>query len=332
MHKQAYAIHKKPSRNFILLTFAAFTVTVALVFAASSWDLDTTMTISSLLSKDSSCLLALSNGRWELATEGCSPPQKGILSSCDNIHTDYPRQWVWNLLEHKSTHCVPDMLVHKEVSGLLRNKRVALVGDSHLRKLFNYLGEFLEDENISEAPTRDKKEHKDFIWNVKKTKTTIEFYWRAEIRSAASLLREFLENHQAPDLLVMDPSAHQAKWARNFTEFQGEIPRLMEAIHQYHREFGRKKTMFWLISPPFKEPFVKNDEMVTWMYSLKKFNSVLIEAGFLAPKGPVYPIDLYSMAQGCMDWCYRDGTHVVETFNTLLWQILTGAYRYILTS
>jgi len=97
-------------------------------------------------------------------------------------------------------------------------------------------------------------------------------------------------------------------------------------------QFGERKPVFWLISPPFKEPFTRDDENVTWMYSLKKFNSVLIDAGFMAPKGPVYPIDLYSMAEACMDWCYRDGTHVVPTFNTLLWQILSGAYGHITTS
>jgi hypothetical protein len=87
-----------------------------------------------------------------------------------------------------------------------------------------------------------------------------------------------------------------------------------------------------MISPPFKEPFTRDDENVTWMYSLKKFNSVLIDAGFMAPEGPVYPIDLYSMAEACMDWCYRDGTHVVPAFNTLLWQILSGAYSHITTT
>lgn len=321
---------QKPSKNSVLLIFVAFTVTIAVIFATSSWDLYSTIATASLFSKGDSCLLGLSNGHWELATDGCPAPRKGELSSCNNIHTQYPRQWAWD--SNEVSQCVPNRLVQRDVARLLRNKRVALVGDSHLRKLFNYLGEFLEDENITEAPTKDKKEHKDFVWNVKKTKTSVEFYWRAEIRSTASLLHDFLEKKKAPDLLVMDPSAHQAKWARNFTEFRGEIPRLIELIQRYDREFGRTKPMFWLISPPFKEPFTKDDEMVSWMYSLKKFNVVLIEAGFLAPRGPVYPIDLYSMAQGCMDWCYRDGTHVVETFNTLLWQILTGAYKHIITT
>ena len=330
MHKQGYGIAHKPSKNFVLLTFSAFAVTIAVIFATSSLDLYSTVALASSFIKDESCLLGLSNGHWELATDGCPAPRKGELSSCDNVHTEYPRQWVWD--STKVSNCVPNKLVHKYAARLLRNKRVALVGDSHLRKLFNYLGEFLEDENIAEAPIRDKKEHKDFLWKVKDTKTTIEFYWRAEIRSTASLLGEFLEMKQAPDILVMDPSAHQAKWARNFTEFRGEIPTLIERINKYQKEFGAKKPMFWLISPPFKEAFTRDDEMVTWMYSLKKFNAVLKEAGFLAPRGPVYPIDLYSMAQGCMDWCYRDGTHVVENFNTLLWQILTGAYRYIIAS
>lgn len=323
-------MNQRPSKNFVLLTFTAFAVTIAVVFATSSWDLYSTIVLASKFSKDDSCLSGLSNGHWELATDGCPAPEKGALSACDNVHTEYPRQWVWDSSE--SSQCIPSSLVHKDVVRLLRNKRVALVGDSHLRKLFNYLGEFLEDESIVEAPISDKKEHKDFVWKVKKTKTTVEFYWRAEVRSTASLLEDFLQKNQAPDLLVMDPSAHQAKWARNFTEFQEEIPRLLQTIQKYHKEFGTKKPMFWLISPPFKEPFTRDDEMVSWMYSLRKFNAALIEAGFMAPRGPVHPIDLYSMAQGCMDWCYRDGTHVVATFNTLLWQILTGAYKHIITS
>ena len=77
---------------------------------------------------------------------------------------------------------------------------------------------------------------------------------------------------------------------------------------------------------------MRDDENSTWIYSLKKFNTVLIEAGFMSPRGPVIPIDLFGMAEGCMDWCYRDHTHVVENFNTLLWQILTGAYQHIVTN
>lgn len=53
--------------------------------------------------------------------------------------------------------------------------------------------------------------------------------------TATTLLDEWLEQRTAPDLLVLDPSAHQAKWARNFTEFKGEVPGLVESITKYHR-------------------------------------------------------------------------------------------------
>jgi hypothetical protein len=92
------------------------------------------------------------------------------------------------------------------------------------------------DENISRAPTNDKKEHKDFVWKPKNSKTSIEFYWRANVITATNLIDEWLEKEQAPDMLVLDPSAHQAKWARNFTEFKGEIPGLMESLKKYHQK------------------------------------------------------------------------------------------------
>lgn len=53
--------------------------------------------------------------------------------------------------------------------------------------------------------------------------------------TATTLLDEWLEQRTAPDLLVLDPSAHQAKWARNFTEFKEEVPGLVKSITKYHR-------------------------------------------------------------------------------------------------
>lgn len=92
------------------------------------------------------------------------------------------------------------------------------------------------DENISKAPTSDKKEHKDFLWKPKYSNISIEFYWRANVITATNLIDEWLEKKQAPDMLVLDPSAHQAKWARNFTEFKGEIPGLVESLTKYRQE------------------------------------------------------------------------------------------------
>ena len=75
------------------------------------------------------------------------------------------------------------------------------------------------------------------MWKVKQTKTSLEFYWRANVITATTLLNEWIEEDEdAPDILVMDPSAHQAKWARNFTEFKGEVPGLVDTVHKYHQK------------------------------------------------------------------------------------------------
>lgn len=96
----------------------------------------------------------------------------------------------------------------------------------------------LADEDIVSAPTYDQKAHEDFLWKVRQTKTSIEFYWRANVITATQLLNVWLGGEEAPDLLVMNPSAHQAKWARNFTEFKSEIPGLVDAITRYKRKVG----------------------------------------------------------------------------------------------
>lgn len=163
----------------------------------------------------------------------------------------------------------------------------------------------------------------------------MEFYWRANVITTVNKLEEWLAWGEAPDVVIMDAAAHQAKWARNFTEFEAEVPLLADAVARYNATFGPGKPMFWLISPPFRENFTREPtegDMVAWMYSLKKFNAVLRTAGYLAPEGPVIPIDLWSIAEGCMEWCYRDGTHVAETVNTLLWSAVTGAYQWVLTN
>lgn len=66
-----------------------------------------------------------------------------MLSPCDNVHTEYPREWVWSR-SGKAASCIPRQLEYSEVARVLGKKRVALVGDSHLRKLYGYMGKFLE--------------------------------------------------------------------------------------------------------------------------------------------------------------------------------------------
>lgn len=246
-----------------------------------------------------------------------------MLHHCTNS-SGLPRRWTWDA---RALDCVPDSLVHQDVADLFRNKRVALVGDSHLRKLYHYLGDYLEDETIRTAPTSDKKEHRDFTRTIQSTGTRIEFYWRAEIRSTTAAINTFLDDGEAPDLLVCDASAHQAKWARDWREFILEIPDLVDAVERYDKKFGKGKPVVWLTSPPFKEVFDPNNEDTQFFYSLKKFNGALQSAKYMFPSGPVIGVDLYRMAEGCIDWCYRDSTHLIPNFNTLIWQILTAVYR-----
>ena len=159
------------------------------------------------------------------------------------------------------------------------------------------------DNTLTVPPTTDEKKHEDYSHHIQNGNITAEFYWRANVITTVNKLQEWLEFGQPPDVIIMDASAHQAKWARNFTEFKSEVPLLVESVNQYKAKFGPKNAMFWIISPPFKENFTTGSEDVTWMYSLKKFNAVLKTAGYMMPDGPVIPIDLWSIAQGKIFCC-----------------------------
>ena len=198
---------------------------------------------------DDECLNSLSEGRWELSTGGCPASSPGVLVHCDNS-TGLPRRWA----SSAPAGCLPPSLVQADVAAQFWEKRVAFVGDSHLRKLYNFLGEFLADERITVAPSSDKKEHKDFSTTVEATRTRLEFYWRAEIRSTASVINEFLGVDGVPDLVVCDASAHQAKWARDYDAFMGELPDLVKAVKKYQDKFPASLVV-WLISPPFREVY-----------------------------------------------------------------------------
>lgn len=173
------------------------------------------------------------------------------------------------------------------------------------------------------------QEHKDFAMTVKATGTRLEFYWRAEIRSTASAINDFLElsddGKGPPDLIVCDASAHQAKWARDYGAFKDELPDLVEAVSKYQEKFPASMVI-WLISPPFKEVYDVSNPETEFFYSLRKFNAGLRGAGMFVPHGPVVPIDLYRIAEGCIDYCYRDNTHVLPSVNVLLFEMITGAY------
>ena len=250
----------------------------------------------------------------------------GVLQHCDNS-TGFPRRWA----SAASADCLPSSLVQADVATTFRGKKIAFVGDSHLRKMYNFLAEFLANDQITEAPAGDKKEHRDFSTMVKATDTRLEFYWRAELRSTAAIINELNDNagNTAPDLLVCDASAHQAKWARDYDAFMDELPGLVDAVIRYHKKYP-SSALVWLLSPPFKEAYDPANPETQYFYSLRKFNEALRNARIFMPSGPVVLIDMYRLAEGCMDWCYRDNTHVLPSVNVLLYQMIMGGYhRYV---
>jgi hypothetical protein len=101
---------------------------------------------------DDECLNTLSDGHWELSTDGCPATSPGVLVHCDNS-TGLPRHWT----SGAPAGCLPSSLAQADVAELFQGKRIAFVGDSHLRKLYNFLGEFLADDQITVAPSSDKK-------------------------------------------------------------------------------------------------------------------------------------------------------------------------------
>lgn len=136
----------------------------------------------------------------------CPPVEPGVLRVCENTLTPYPRHWVWD--KHgTAADCVPRELRYDRIAALLQNKRIGLVGDSHMRKLYGYLTTFTETTKLH--PSYDEKAHEDFKTVLESTNTSVEFYWRAELRSTTKKLQAWLLKGNPPDFVVMDPSAHQ---------------------------------------------------------------------------------------------------------------------------
>jgi hypothetical protein len=78
IHKATYDMNQRgslPSRRLVFLTTAAFAVTIGALFASTSCDFRSYIDLSSLKpdQKHDSCLLELSDGRWELMTDGYEP-------------------------------------------------------------------------------------------------------------------------------------------------------------------------------------------------------------------------------------------------------------------
>lgn len=327
-------------KSAMISVLGAFAITFVLIYSLSraSWtDFGDEPVVGASATRstfDDTCLNSLSEGHWELSIDGCPKTTPGVLQHCDNS-TGFPRRWA----SGAPADCLASSLVQADVAAALRGKKVAFVGDSHLRKLYNFLAEFLADERITDAPASDKKEHIDFAKTVKLTDTRLEFYWRAELRSTAAAMNEFVDRDSgtdggdgdgdAPDLVVCDASAHQAKWARDYGAFMDEMPSLIESVTRFHEKYP-SSPIVWMISPPFKEAYDPANPETEFFYSLRKFNDALRNAGLFMPNGPVVPIDMYRIAEGCMDWCYRDNTHVLPSVNVLLFQMIFGGYqRYL---
>jgi len=72
------------SKRLILLTTGtAFLVTVGVLLASASCDFQSTVALRTTTNsiKDKSCLLELSNGRWELMTDGYVEPGSTLVAT-----------------------------------------------------------------------------------------------------------------------------------------------------------------------------------------------------------------------------------------------------------
>jgi hypothetical protein len=140
-------------KHAVLSLVVASLVTFLLIFSLSraSWT-DFGAARAPQAWYDDECLNTVSEGRWELSTDGCPATSPGVLSHCSNS-TGLPRRWT----SSAPAGCLPPSLVQADVAKMFQDKRIAFVGDSHLRKLYNFMGEFLADDQITVAPSSDKK-------------------------------------------------------------------------------------------------------------------------------------------------------------------------------
>merc|ERR1711871_926281 len=139
------------------------------------------------------CLEYLVRGSWE--TQPCPSDMAGTNTMC---HVDL---WKWD-----SSACPIKIKSSKELQGILRNHKVAFIGDSMVRNVYHSMNAIIDDTYIEDTSTEHKHANQNFP--IVSSNSTIDFFWAPYVKDVSNILHKFSPGEYK--IIVMGAAAFDA--------------------------------------------------------------------------------------------------------------------------
>lgn len=122
------------------------------------------------------CYQHLVKGRWE--TQPCPSEMVGVNAMC---HVDL---WKWD-----PSACPIKIKSSKDLQGLIRNRKVAFIGDSMVRNVYHAMNAIIDDTYIEDTSTEHKHANQNFP--IVSSNSTIDYFWAPYVKDVATILEKF---------------------------------------------------------------------------------------------------------------------------------------------
>lgn len=157
------------------------------------------------------CLQQLVRGSWE--TQPCPSDMAGANAMC---HVDL---WKWS-----ASTCQIKIKTSKELQGIIRNKKVAFIGDSMVRNVYHSMNAIVDDTYIEDTSTEHKHANQNFP--IVSSNSTIDYFWAPYVKDVKTTLQKFSPGEYK--IIIMGVAAFDALNKKDVNAYLSGLDKIAE--------------------------------------------------------------------------------------------------------
>ncbi|KAI7846426.1 hypothetical protein COHA_000039 [Chlorella ohadii] len=253
-------------------------------------------------------------GEWQRLPEDKCNGSDPLVASCTS-KLGFARMWPRPV-------CGAHEYGTQDLRQLLKDKHVAIVGDSHGRHLFTWLVRMLDgsfDANIDRplkfwqsARWDGQSDSGIYVKEHGSGDLHVALQWLTTLPPIAQHVRKMREKGGFPDVVVLSAGEWYHQEKRSVQQLHADVEDLSAAVIEADaaaQEAG-KQVLWLLLTIPDRVPGRSySSTYLTPPELVPRYNAALRAASMLHPRGPALLLDLQALAEGCLLWCSYDGIH-----------------------
>nr|GMD44262.1 uncharacterized protein LOC109176721 [Ipomoea batatas] len=231
----------------------------------------------------------------------------------------YDKSWEWKWVDSEPLdQCDFQKLGKSDASDLLNGSWVVVAGDSEARFVAVSLLELLLWPYEIELIRADLfKRHSDYSTVVGKIGMKLDFRWAPYVSNLTSLMLEFKERNNYPDVLVMGSGLWDMLHVNDASDYGVSLKLLRDSLVMSLPVYldsvsARSPQLFWLGMPMLINSMLNTNAKRERMTDAhwQAYNDELYRSKLLLQfGGPFFLLDFHTLTHNCGAECTTDGMH-----------------------